>query len=326
MLCKYGMPPDHPGAKIPDWILTGLLRKAKANEIGFKTPGAKLYPGLHTLLSSNYLPDLTESLNRKLRSKQADAHSLHKEICEVLVNACSRFQTQKSDPFYESIILASNGKNNSAEIFKSAFGNAILSRNALTSSPDGTLETTSILDETRLNEWFHGEIKKAAINFLMPPSPEYAERIFRKAMSVNDGKNRYPLEELPEKSESVENKNVLTLTIIQKLRNAQNNLPPECRTYIVKIIAELEKFRMGKGEDFTKNVKAAKVSFKQTIENIKKIRALLDEEEKKVVPAYQRYSKYFMEISEIEREKTKKDKELNLYLDRIEKEFGKEWK
>lgn len=325
LLCKCGFPPDRPNADIPDWILSGLLRKAEALEDGIKVPGVKVYPGLHTLAASGKFPDLTESLNRKLKRTHGNANKLNLEICELLVNSCAKMQTPKEKPFYETIVLTSNKKNTPAEIFKKTFGKIILSKKLVESNSPGKTDL-SIPEEARMNEWFQKEIRKASINFLMPASPEYSEKIFFEALNVHDGNSVYPLEEMPQKIESMDNKNLLALSLAKNLNDIQNDLPPECRGCAIKIIAELENFRMGKTENFTENVKAARKAFSQITGRMRKINKLLKRYEKKNIPPYERYSNYFRELSEIEREKRTRNKELNKCLDRVEKEFDKEWK
>jgi hypothetical protein len=249
---------------------------------------------------------------------------LNFEICELLLNSCSKLPKTKDDPFFETI-TNSEQKSSPAEIFKKTFGTLILAKN-LKETPSLKQDQITVIDELSLNEWFHKEICKAAVNFLMPPSPEYAEKIFTEALMVRDGKTSYPLEDLPQKTETEKNRNLLALSILGKIGASQNELPPECRGFAIKIIAELDNFRMGKMENFTQNVRAAREGFMKTTAQMKKIRKVLEDYEKNYILPHERYSKYFRELSEIETENRKENQKLNIYLDRIEKEFGKEWK
>ena len=325
ILAKGGRVPSRKVAAVPYWLSSGITENVLSRMGGPIVYSFRIYPDLHNLPCNESSLKLSGLLFMPPESYDPEGGSLFREASEILVKELSRLKYQGENPFLEMAILYSQADvSDNMTAFNLSFREQILAEEL--KNPDK--RNPGMTDQEKAESWFSSKLSKYALNYFLPASPEMSEKTFKSLREVRiSGEKTCDITELPAglaKIKDTKRKDAVFLELKNSTLLSANFIAPELRQPLNTLRTAI--FRLSSGEispkEFSESTKAACSEFAVKLETLKKIELwmLSLEAEHGLDPEIKRCSGIMRKLENIERN-TRPD--LNRFLDKTEKKFGK---
>jgi len=312
-------------AKLPPWLVYGVLAKVQRRLSKANIPGMVTFPGVHMLLTASSTPDLFEIAFSSLKPEDGAAYKIFLETSEILLAAVLRLP-QSRNAIKDIVDLSVDGIP-ARKTFDMILGKKVYS------FLDNTTDISKLgivrQNHDELKTWLNDYAILKSVNPFKPGNARFAEKQFSKIKIVKylskseKGSKAEEIRYCKVADLFIKRKEIKNFTFVVKNKEIEFSrlefaVPIQMQTSIYNMKKYLRKLRTDSSFKFKKAYVLAEQNFYDEVEKYYELETYLGKMELRFVPEAWRYRTEFQEISKSETYKRKRWPALTKYLDLIE--------